>query len=88
MDIADISSEYQFIFNRLKKLNKSIEQIVKQNTQLKEANSKLRAEHGTWQNREAARERILSGISNRLQEVGDKPTDEGAREVLEALPGQ
>jgi len=69
MDIAEIGAEYTFIFNRLKKLNKAIENIVKQNTQLKEANRKLREEHGTWENREAARERLLDSLNDKIEKL-------------------
>lgn len=70
-DIDEVASEYKFIFNRLRKIEKSLRGIVIQNSQLKEANHRLRLEHDTWQNREAARERVLK----ELQEVGDKTED-------------
>lgn len=65
MDIKEIGAEYAFIFNRLKKLNKAIENVVRQNTQLKIANDKLRSEHDTWLNREAARERVLKQLEDK-----------------------
>lgn len=56
----DIGGEYKYIFNRLKKLEGALKNICRQNTELKEANHKLRLEHDTWQQRENARERILA----------------------------
>lgn len=65
MQVEEIAGEYAFIFNRLKKLDKSIRGIAHQNTELKEANRKLRLEHDTWKNREAARERVLEKLNGR-----------------------
>lgn len=56
-------SDYQYAFKRLDKLRKTIEQLVVQNQELNKANAKLRAEHGTWEAREHARERVLKLLS-------------------------
>lgn len=60
----DIGGEYSYIFNRLNKLEGALKNICRQNTELKEANHKLRLEHDTWQQRENARERVLNAIDN------------------------
>jgi FtsZ-binding cell division protein ZapB len=78
-NLDEISSEHKFIFNRLNKLTKSLVGVVKQNQQLKEANDKLRKEHDTWQNREAARERVIQ----KLQEVCDTATSQRVEESFE-----
>lgn len=58
----DIAPHYQYVFNRLKKLEGAMKNICRRNTELEDANAKLRKEHDTWQQREAARERVLQSL--------------------------
>jgi len=73
--MEDIAPEYKYVFNRLRKLEGSIKQIVRQNSELKEANNKLRLEHDTWQQRETARERILEQLTRGDNHVQLPPAD-------------
>lgn len=79
-------SDYKYAFKRLDKLRKTIEQLVNQNTELREANSKLRQSFDSYEQRDAARERLLR--KQELQTVGDpseiKRTEEEAEENLDS----
>lgn len=53
-------AEYANILGRAKTLQKNIEALIKRNSELEEANRKLRANEETYLLREQARERVLA----------------------------
>jgi regulator of replication initiation timing len=54
--------DYQYVFKRLYKIEKTIKQLVEENCKLREANAALRTQHQTDLEREVARERVLASI--------------------------
>lgn len=64
MDVETLH-EYQHIFKRLDKLNKSMIRVAKENVQLKEANRKLREDAKTYQMRLAASERVFESLTEK-----------------------
>lgn len=80
-----MGSKYQYVFNRLKKLERTLENICNENIELGKANSKLRTAVSTLEQTADARERVLQSFTNEhlklpeqeLQTLGDTPTDGG-----------
>ncbi len=66
MDVVETLHEYQHIFKRLNKLNKSLLNIAKENFQLKEANRKLREINSTYESRLAASERVFKSLQEKF----------------------
>lgn len=57
-----MTNDYQYAFKRLKKLEKTLTQLIEQNRALAETNRQLHAQHDTDLRREAARERVLQSF--------------------------
>lgn len=56
---------YKYVFNRLNKLNKTIENLVADNLALREANEKLRRDAETYLFRLAASERVFESLKTK-----------------------
>lgn len=54
--------------NSVAKLDKYLRNLLKLNKELSEANHKLRSQLGTFEAREAARERLLNEFSNKQRD--------------------
>ena len=88
--------KYQYVFNRLKKLEKTLETLCNENEELGKANSKLRNTVDTMEQQAAARERVLQSFQRsedaKMAEEGVQvhmgTTPTGIRESNEAVPGR
>lgn len=72
--------------NSVAKLDRYMRNLLEINKDLSAANHKLRSQLGTFEAREAARERIMNGLNSELQEVRNQSTDKGTAEVVTKIP--
>jgi len=56
---------YKYVFNRLNKLHKTIENLVADNLALREANENLRRDAETYHARLAASERVFESLTKK-----------------------
>lgn len=86
----NIDKRYNYVFNRLKKIDRTFESLCEENTELSKANHKLRSQLGTFEEQMSARERVIKSISDerdllknrleQLQAVGNPPAIERIEE--------
>lgn len=61
--------------NSVAKLDRYLRNLIEINSELSKANHKLRSQLGTFEAREAARERIINGLDNRQSEIIQPETE-------------